>query len=296
MLRALAVLCCCGALSAGESVRYEVVHRTAVEVPAGIETLRVFHAVPMTFDRRAMRTLAVVPESPCEMVAAKDGVGHWWRWELDAPEPGERTFTTTFTLESETRVLDRERAARVRWRTVERDWRRFAAAEEREAPIAAVREVAADLRVETPLATLEAVCAWVRDEIDYDANVDHRTRNVAAIFRERSGWCGHQRTAFVALCDALHLPSRTAFGLSLKNRDGLWNGRADWNRHTWAEVKLGRLGWVEIDPAADDPFTIPARLIRNPPSLQSHAVWVERGGSWSFHRDHVNTVRAEVVE
>ena len=145
--------------------------------------------------------------------------------------------------------------------------------------------------MDTPIESLQAICAWVRKEITHDTKVSYSTRDTDAIFTHRAGWCGHRRTAFIALCSALNIPARTALGFSLRNKESLGMG-GPIGIATLGLVELGRLGWIEIDPGGKRTIHDWRSSDSNPLRLQSHTLRVKRGGQWEPLRTYTNTVMA----
>jgi transglutaminase-like putative cysteine protease len=90
-------------------------------------------------------------------------------------------------------------------------------------------------------------CKWVTEHVKYDASVPYDPRDLPEILNNKKGHCGHQMTAFEAMCARAGIPTRTAVGLNL-NTPGvgaLHKIRPDYqNQHTWAQVYLPGSGLV----------------------------------------------------
>ncbi len=86
------------------------------------------------------------------------------------------------------------------------------------------------------------------------------------LFSTRAGFCEHYAGAFVFLMRAMHIPARVVTGYQggeINPVDGFLTVRQS-DAHAWAEVWLGRRGWVRIDPTA---AVAPERVERNIGSL-----------------------------
>lgn len=126
-------------------------------------------------------------------------------------------------------------------------------------------------------------CMWIGERIKYDAAFPYETDNISAIITQEKGHCGHQAAVFCQFCAAAGIPVRTVMGLNLYEEDGvgeLHETRADFtNIHTWAEIYLPRVGWVEVDPVGgNNPFVIQPHLIQNNRWFQNYSVWVRNAG------------------
>jgi transglutaminase-like putative cysteine protease len=72
------------------------------------------------------------------------------------------------------------------------------------------------------------------------------------LYDTRSGFCEHYSSAFVVLMRAAGVPARVVTGYQggdINPVDGYMTVRQS-DAHAWAEVWLGTLGWVRVDPTA----------------------------------------------
>ena len=70
--------------------------------------------------------------------------------------------------------------------------------------------------------------------------------SLTSVFKEMSGTSIDMAAAFVSLCRAVGVPSRTVTGIRIPagQRQGTVNGY-----HGWAEFYVDRIGWIPVDPA-----------------------------------------------
>jgi transglutaminase-like putative cysteine protease len=283
-------------------VTYRLTHRTRIEFTSPVEVLRVYHARPIQPTWMSSNTLwisepTLMPPDAVWQPAQKGG--SWWRWERNGVEPGVHVFETRFDVTTAHRAL-RTGRLQLTWDEVA-DAAHDVPDGQRAKPVNVpepLRRVARDIRARhtDPVEAVRAVTAWIAANIAYSVDVDYGTNDLGSIVRGRKGWCGHRLTVFQALSQELLIPARAAIGFNARNQEGFWDGRSDWNRHAWAEIRLPRVGWVEVEPSDPRaPFAIPPTYIKNPPELQSHAVWVRRGGRWGGHKKYHNTIRVELV-
>jgi Transglutaminase-like superfamily len=130
-------------------------------------------------------------------------------------------------------------------------------------------------------------CKWVTQHIKYDAGVPFDPRDLRSILKHQKGHCGHQMTAFEAMCLRAGIPTRTVVGLNLNTPDGvgsLHQIRPDFqNQHTWAQIYLPGSGWIEIDPGQGArAYFLPAQLIQNSTDFQNYVIWICEGGTWKI--------------
>jgi transglutaminase-like putative cysteine protease len=130
-------------------------------------------------------------------------------------------------------------------------------------------------------------CKWVTEHINYDASVPYDPRDLPEILNNKKGHCGHQMTAFEAMCARAGIPTRTVVGLNLNTPGGvgaLHKIRPDYqNQHTWAQVYLPGSGWIEIDPGQGErAYSLPAQLIQNSTDFQNYIIWVCENEIWKI--------------
>ncbi len=130
-------------------------------------------------------------------------------------------------------------------------------------------------------------CKWVTEHIKYDASVSYDSRDLQSILHNEKGHCGHQMTAFEAICAHAGIPTRTVVGLNLNTPGGigpLHKVRPDFqNQHTWAEIYLPGSGWIEIDPGmGEKAYFFPAQVIQNSTDFQNYIIWIRENGTWKI--------------
>ena len=98
-----------------------------------------------------------------------------------------------------------------------------------------------------PVFQAKALYAATNRLLTYDARADQES--ALATLRVKRGNCEGYARLYAALCRAVGIPARLAFGLRLQDEDlaaGEFN--ADATRHVWDEIYLAGLGWVPVDP------------------------------------------------
>ncbi|MBI3467606.1 MAG: transglutaminase domain-containing protein [Planctomycetes bacterium] len=266
-----------------QDVRFcRIEHTTQIRVPDQTTVLRVYHSQPVPRPWSQISQAKLVPTDAAEE-PSPTGIGKWLRWEVQQPNATSLTFTSSFEVLTASRELITE-GLRIDWQALKNipDSVREVA----DKPISVTPEataIANQLKGSSPhvLAGILAFTKWINGNIRYEA-ASYPPNDLESIVHSKKGYCGHRFTVFKAFCQTVGIPVRGVVGFALANRDGLFDGNSDWNRHTWAEVHLPGIGWVEIEPAADrNPFSIPYLFVKNPPDLQSHAVWVlPQNGQW----------------
>jgi transglutaminase-like putative cysteine protease len=148
-----------------------------------------------------------------------------------------------------------------------------------------VTEIAATFRKRaSPAQAIVAMAEWLQQNIRYDASVQHRPQDVSVTLAARKGHCAHYFALAQQFCTALGIPSRQVFGMNLSDPTGygaLSKVRGDYcNIHTWGEVFLPGVGWVEFEPATGKKtFSIGSNYIQNNPWFQNYSVWIRKNGS-----------------
>jgi transglutaminase-like putative cysteine protease len=89
------------------------------------------------------------------------------------------------------------------------------------------------------LERVQAIAAWVRDEIDYEVGVSDTSTTAYDTFIARKGVCRDFSHLCVAFCRALNIPARLVAGYALFDEPPQ-------DFHAIFEVWLGR--WVRLDP------------------------------------------------
>jgi len=107
------------------------------------------------------------------------------------------------------------------------------------------------------------------------------------LFATRAGFCEHYSSAFVVLMRAAGVPARVVTGYQGGDTnpvDGYLTVRQS-DAHAWAEVWLGPLGWVRVDPtAAVAPERVQRSLASAIPPAPPFGI-AELGGLMNFSND-----------
>ncbi|MDF1861607.1 MAG: transglutaminase-like domain-containing protein [Verrucomicrobiales bacterium] len=288
-------------ISTSDPVTYSIRMTTSLRIPGKIETdrLRVWHALP---PRKAwslftgeVGATGIQFSTGGELEYEAKHNSHHILWEKTLRlDPGEtHRFLSQFEVRSMRRMLLPG--------SVSSDWEQFSAvppavllsSEARNEEIHdLIQQHAGRIKEECgPYDAILAASAWIGQYLKYDAGVWFETNQVNAILSEKKGHCGHQATIFRQFCGAFGIPVRTIHGLNLYEEDGvgeLHSIRPDFtNVHTWSEIYIPGIGWVEVEPVSDqNPFMIGSHLIRNNDWFQNYSIWVcangeERQPKWT---------------
>lgn len=287
------------AVLVGQSNPVRLVHQTRVNVKGGVARMRVFHALAKD------EVWAVSREGPLNVSIRPDGErdgDDYVHWDISSPEAGTYMFETSFVCEAAGRWVVNADAV---------PWALHAEEEAMEDGIGSGprAQVADDIQAEMdalarglrtgttgPGEFVRRLARWLAQETVYDTSVDFGVEDVGSFWRTRHGWCGHRAKLFAEVCRMAGLPCRHAWGYCVGGEESGHStaanatakarradrGRRDGNRHTWAEVHLSGLGWVEVEPVSvENPFHVPASYIPCPRELQCVGVWhmpAEAGG------------------
>jgi transglutaminase-like putative cysteine protease len=112
------------------------------------------------------------------------------------------------------------------------------------AVVAAVK----DLKGKDSYETASNIAVWMKKNVEYQEGggtksldkLDFKTAD--QLLERKSAECMGYSVLYVAMCRAAGVPARTVWGIYMKP-DG--SGFAS---HNWAEVYIGNVGWVPIDP------------------------------------------------
>ena len=277
---------------------------TAFVVPVEndqVNRVRVFHALPTVTpwgqsEQRFGATNVVSTPPSAEIKHHKPTDSHYALWVLKGPQtPGARTtFTTKMTIRSVDRNVG-PKADKITWSDYDRppeDTTAFVEPEVLQQIYPELAAVAAKIRAENqPVVAVRKISQWILDNIKYDASVPYGSgnANVASIMENKKGHCGHRASIFRQLTASTGIPMRRVFGLNLYSPDGRKGGlqavRADYtNVHTWAEVYLPSIGWVEVEPSfGNKAFAIPAKYVQNNQWFQNYAIWIREGSIDKHH-------------
>jgi transglutaminase-like putative cysteine protease len=257
--------------------------------PRNLTGLRVWHALPTPRPWDGLdRTLgaSVIRFEPdtgrIQYVATNDSQNVNWEMHGELMPGQKLEFTSRFRVRSVDRTFDPKRST-ANWSDYQQnlDFTTPAVDERLDSVVDRIRK---EFR---PAEAALEFCKWLTENIKYDATVPYGPRDLRSILKNRKGHCGHQMTAFEAMCVRAGIPTRTVVGLNLNTPGGiggLHKTRPDFeNQHTWAQVFLPGSGWVEIDPGMGaKAYFLPAQVIQNNADFQNYVIWVRVNGRWTF--------------
>lgn len=105
-----------------------------------------------------------------------------------------------------------------------------------------LHKVVQDLKGKTPAETVQNVLDWMAKNMRYEFGHSDKLEDMLASHR---GVCHHYANLTVCMCRALGVPAVVAHGSHFPDRGAFKDSVPS---HGWAEVYLGELGWVPIDP------------------------------------------------
>ncbi len=112
-------------------------------------------------------------------------------------------------------------------------------------PSDAIRSLAQSSKLDNELETAHALSLSVKDAVAYQTEATHSQTTAAEAVELGAGVCQDHAHAFISACRTLGLPARyvTGYLRATEDQEDLLE------THAWAEVHVGGLGWVGIDPS-----------------------------------------------
>jgi transglutaminase-like putative cysteine protease len=215
-------------------------------------------------------------------------------WVERVPRAGGKLFfQTTYETTSVTRELTPEAAQKARWRN-----RRVTTTPEMNPEIVEMAKTL--IKEPTPIDALIKFSHWLVERIRYDITVESSSVDEALL--AGAGDCGPRARIMLQFCDAIGIPTKSIGGASLRFEDGgidrinfaVKSIRS--NSHAWLEVDIPGLGWLEIEPAAQDKtFKVEFHRIQTKGLAHTFRVRLEEKGKWtttkweSYDDDEVGT-------
>lgn len=103
-----------------------------------------------------------------------------------------------------------------------------------------------------------AIEQYLRQHITYNDNVEPVPGGVDGVdyvlFERPEGYCNYYASAMAVMARSVGIPARVASGYAVGSAsdDGFYHV-SEANAHSWPELYLGELGWVEFEPTAAQP-------------------------------------------
>lgn len=103
-----------------------------------------------------------------------------------------------------------------------------------------------------------AIEQYLRTHITYNDTVDPVPQGWDGVdyvlFERPEGYCNYYASAMAVMARAVGIPARVASGYAVGSAsdDGLYH-ISEANAHSWPEIYLGELGWVEFEPTSSQP-------------------------------------------
>ena len=123
---------------------------------------------------------------------------------------------------------------------------------------ALARQIVDEAGAVTPYDQVEAVTAWLRQNITYDQFIDAAPPESDPVdyllFVSKRGYCNYYASAEVVLLRSLGIPARMAAGFAQGKFDADANTYhvLEENAHAWPEVFFPSYGWIEFEPTASE--------------------------------------------
>ncbi len=129
-----------------------------------------------------------------------------------------------------------------------------------------VTKIVAGLRGKDDLETVQKILAWMKRHVRYKFEgkgvwgLDYKSAD--DVLERGYAECRGYSVAFAALCRATGVPARPVWGLEIlpptKSAP-----KGDHGSHNWAEVYLGGVGWVPVDPQKPETLgLLPSNYLR----------------------------------
>jgi transglutaminase superfamily protein/tetratricopeptide repeat protein len=127
---------------------------------------------------------------------------------------------------------------------------------------AKVQKTVRPLKSRDAVETVNNVLSWMKKNITYRHDTKSITeldfKTVDDILERGHAECRGYTVLFVALCRAAGVPARPVWGVAL-----VPGGKPDYASHNWAEVYVGGVGWVPVDPQRPESFGfLPTSVVR----------------------------------
>lgn len=196
--------------------------------------------------------------------------------EKISPKGGPMSFSTSYEVPTASRGLKPEAFRRTKWIN-----KRVLNGNEE------LRTLAEKILKEEPTAAdgLIKFSQWLPDRVKYDDSVINK--DLEDILKNGAGHCGHRALVFAEFCRILGIPTRIVSGMALLQADGSTDENSVnpnlSNNHTWVEVNLPGVGWIEAEPTkGKDVFSVPETFIQTK-GFQTHRVRLLQNGTWVDH-------------
>jgi tetratricopeptide (TPR) repeat protein len=114
-----------------------------------------------------------------------------------------------------------------------------------------VTGIVATLKTKDDLETVQYILAWLKKHVRYKfdgksvSTLDYKSAD--EVLERGYAECRGYTVAFVSLCRAAGVPARPVWGLAMLPPTKE-TPKGDYGSHNWAEVYIGGVGWVPVDP------------------------------------------------
>ncbi len=120
-----------------------------------------------------------------------------------------------------------------------------------------------------------AIEKYLREHIKYNDNVEPVPAGMDGVdyvlFERPEGYCNYYASAMAVMARSIGIPARVASGYAVGSAsdDGYYH-ISEANAHSWPELYLGELGWVEFEPTSSQPEI--SRPVPEPEQTQEEKV------------------------